>query len=86
VRQRHVLTDVIISGTSIGTNRATVYLTLIAAGDAGPRIVAATMAAQLAPACHSSGRILTAGPDELVTESRAALRSALARGSAPTGA
>jgi AcrR family transcriptional regulator len=43
----------------------------------------ATMAAQLAVACYSSGRILAASPSELVTTTRAVFRSALAMGSPP---
>ncbi|MBF4615902.1 nuclear transport factor 2 family protein [Curtobacterium sp. VKM Ac-1376] len=40
VQQRHVLTNISISGTSNETTRATAYLTLIAAHDAAPVIVA----------------------------------------------
>lgn len=40
VQQRHVLTNVVIPGTSNGTSRATAYLTLIAAHNAAPVIVA----------------------------------------------
>jgi len=49
--------------------------------DAPPAI--ATMAAQLALACYSSGRILAATPSDLVTQTRAAFRSTLAMNSAP---
>jgi AcrR family transcriptional regulator len=52
----------------------------------GAAPAAATIAAQLALACYFSGRILAAGRDELVTKTRAAFRSVLAMGSAPTGA
>jgi hypothetical protein len=44
------------------------------------------MAAQLALACYSSGRILATSPSELVTETRAAFRSTLAMNSAPAEA
>jgi AcrR family transcriptional regulator len=44
--------------------------------DAPPAV--ATMAAQLALACHSSGRILATTPSDLVTKTRAAFRSTLA--------
>jgi 3-phenylpropionate/cinnamic acid dioxygenase small subunit len=40
VQQRHVLTNILITGTSGGTSRATAYLTLIAAYQAAPTIVA----------------------------------------------
>ena len=40
----------------------------------------ATTAAQLALACYNSGRILAAGPGELVAKTRAAFRSTLAIG------
>jgi AcrR family transcriptional regulator len=43
----------------------------------------ATMAAQLALACYSSGRILAAGPSDLIAQTRAAFRSTLAINSAP---
>lgn len=42
----------------------------------------ATLAAQLALACHASGRILATGPGDLVAKTRAAFRSALAMNSA----
>lgn len=38
----------------------------------------ATMAAQLALACYSSGRILATAPSDLITKTRAAFRSTLA--------
>ena len=46
----------------------------------------ATMAAQFALACHSIGRILATSPSALVTETRAAFRSALAMNAAPSEA
>jgi hypothetical protein len=46
----------------------------------------ATMAAQFALACHSTGRILATSPSALVTETRAAFRSALAMNAAPSEA
>ncbi|PRY67423.1 TetR family transcriptional regulator [Glaciihabitans tibetensis] len=49
--------------------------------DVAPAI--ATMAAQLALACYSSGRILATAPSDLVTATRAAFRSTLAMNSAP---
>ncbi len=45
----------------------------------------ATMAAQLALACYSSGRILATTPRDLITKTRAAFRSTLAINSAATG-
>ena len=45
----------------------------------------ATMAAELAVACYSSGRILAMSPSDLVTKTRAAFRSTLAINSAPAG-
>ena len=45
----------------------------------------ATMAAELAVACYSSGRILATSPSDLVTKTRAAFRSTLAINSAPAG-
>jgi AcrR family transcriptional regulator len=44
----------------------------------------ATMAAQLALACYSSGRILATAPGDLITKTRAAFRSTLAMNSAPS--
>jgi AcrR family transcriptional regulator len=52
----------------------------------GAPLAIATMAAQLALACYSSGRILATSPSELVTETRAAFRSTLAMNSAPAEA
>jgi AcrR family transcriptional regulator len=52
----------------------------------GAPLATATMAAQLALACYSSGRILATSPSELVTETRAAFRSTLAMNSAPAEA
>jgi AcrR family transcriptional regulator len=46
----------------------------------------ATMAAQLALACYSSGRILATTPGDLITTTRAAFRSTLAMSSAPSEA
>lgn len=46
----------------------------------------ATVAAQLALACHSSGRILATSPSGLVTETRAAFRSVLAMNPTPSPA
>jgi AcrR family transcriptional regulator len=46
----------------------------------------ATVAAQLALACHSSGRILATSPGGLVTETRAAFRSLLAMNPGPSPA
>jgi AcrR family transcriptional regulator len=48
--------------------------------DASPAI--ATLAAHLAVACYSSGRILAAAPGDLVTQTRAAFRSTLAMNAA----
>ena len=45
----------------------------------------ATMAAELAVACYSSGRILATSPSDLVTKTRAAFRSTLAINSARAG-
>ncbi|WP_051048001.1 TetR/AcrR family transcriptional regulator [Rhodococcus sp. AW25M09] len=44
----------------------------------------ATVAAQLALACYSSGRILATSPSDLITKTSAAFRSTLAINSAPT--
>jgi AcrR family transcriptional regulator len=52
----------------------------------GAPLAIATMAAQLALACYSSGRILATSPSELVTETRTAFRSTLAMNSAPAEA
>jgi AcrR family transcriptional regulator len=52
----------------------------------GAPLAIATMAAQLALACYSSGRILATSPSELVTETRAAFRSTLAMNSVPAEA
>ena len=49
--------------------------------DAPPAV--ATLAAQLALACYSSGRILATGPGDLISRTRAAFRSTLAMNSAP---
>jgi AcrR family transcriptional regulator len=49
--------------------------------NASPAI--ATMAAQLALACYSSGRILANDPSDLIAQTRAAFRSTLAIDSAP---
>jgi len=43
----------------------------------------ATMAAQLALACYSSGRVLAATPSDLTTATRAAFRDTLAMNSSP---
>nr|WP_119696574.1 TetR/AcrR family transcriptional regulator [Microbacterium halotolerans] len=43
----------------------------------------ATMAAQLALSCYSSGRILATAPSDLIPKTRAAFRSTLAINSAP---
>jgi hypothetical protein len=42
----------------------------------------ATTAAQLALACHASGRILAKSPSDLITKTRAAFRGTLAMNSA----
>jgi 3-phenylpropionate/cinnamic acid dioxygenase small subunit len=57
--QRHVLTNVVINDISVATSKATAYLTLIAARDGAPRIIATGTASFILVATRGVWRIKT---------------------------